>query len=65
MLASASDDGTVRVWGTEEQMKLQQHHLKLQEARERLLKEEEGASRTEGVQVYRLFVFHVGWYQQA
>ncbi len=36
MLASASDDGTVRLWGTERQMRAQQECRRLQEAHERL-----------------------------
>ena len=36
MLASASDDGTVRIWGTEEQMKAQLQYQ--QEKGERLRK---------------------------
>ncbi len=32
MLASGSDDGTVRIWGTEEQMKAELEHQKERES---------------------------------
>ena len=40
MLASASDDGTVRVWGTEEQMKAR---LEMERERERVSEQEQEA----------------------
>ena len=53
MLASASDDGTVRIWSTEEQVKLQQECQRVQELNRKMTEEnrkvEEEATRTEGV----------------
>ncbi len=47
MLASASDDGAVRLWGTEEQMRTQQERQRLQEAQERLQQTQESLVRGE------------------
>ena len=44
MIASASDDGSIRLWGTEEQMKKQQAHDK-----QYLLMEEEDGRKVDEV----------------
>ena len=41
MLASASDDGTVRVWGTEEQMRAQQQYQQEKEERQKTYTQEQ------------------------
>ena len=55
LLASVSDDGTVRVWGTQEQLRLHREYQREQEERERMAEEE--ANRTEETRVREMIPY--------